>query len=251
MSGHLRKKFPGAYKIYQEILGEIYYEVLGSGPFVRSLSRRRLRRLEDASTDPIETAMTFRGIGPYKTIRPFQIQSEIAALYEAVKELSPRVIGEIGSDMGGTLYLWSRILPPDGFAVSIDLPRFYRKALNRFFTSFFLPGQDIRFVRADSHSLRCREIVRNILGHREFDFLFIDGDHSYEGVKQDFLYFSPFVRPGGLIVFHDICRHNLPETVCGVDRFWAEIKNTYSYREIIENSNQGGGGIGILVYETS
>ena len=35
------------------------------------------------------------------------------------------------------------------------------------------------------------------------DFLFIDGDHSYEGCKGDILGFSPHVRPGGMIAGHD------------------------------------------------
>ena len=44
--------------------------------------------------------------------------------------------------------------------------------------------------------------------HRHFaegslDFVFIDGDHSYEGVKLDILNFLPKVRPGGLIAGHD------------------------------------------------
>ncbi len=34
-------------------------------------------------------------------------------------------------------------------------------------------------------------------------FLLIDGDHSYEGVRDDFELWSPLVAPGGLIVFHD------------------------------------------------
>ncbi len=33
--------------------------------------------------------------------------------------------------------------------------------------------------------------------------LFIDADHSYEGVKQDFELWSPLVEPGGLVLFHD------------------------------------------------
>ncbi len=35
------------------------------------------------------------------------------------------------------------------------------------------------------------------------DLLFIDGDHSYEGVRRDWELFSPHVRPFGVIVFHD------------------------------------------------
>ena len=33
--------------------------------------------------------------------------------------------------------------------------------------------------------------------------LFIDGDHSYEGVKKDYELFWPKLEKGGFIVFHD------------------------------------------------
>ncbi len=35
------------------------------------------------------------------------------------------------------------------------------------------------------------------------DFIFIDGDHSYEGVKTDFDLWFPKLKQGGVIVFHD------------------------------------------------
>jgi predicted O-methyltransferase YrrM len=35
------------------------------------------------------------------------------------------------------------------------------------------------------------------------DLLFIDGDHSYEGVKRDWDLFAPYVKPFGIVVFHD------------------------------------------------
>ncbi|MBC8076825.1 MAG: class I SAM-dependent methyltransferase, partial [Chloroflexales bacterium] len=35
------------------------------------------------------------------------------------------------------------------------------------------------------------------------DMLFIDGDHSYAGVKFDFDRFGAQVRPGGVIILHD------------------------------------------------
>lgn len=34
-------------------------------------------------------------------------------------------------------------------------------------------------------------------------FMFIDGDHSYEGVRQDILNYYPLLAPGGMMLFHD------------------------------------------------
>ena len=38
---------------------------------------------------------------------------------------------------------------------------------------------------------------------KTIDFAFIDGDHSYEGVKQDWEIISPRMSPFGVVVFHD------------------------------------------------
>lgn len=37
----------------------------------------------------------------------------------------------------------------------------------------------------------------------EVDLVFIDGDHSEDGCERDWLDWSPFVAPGGHVVFHD------------------------------------------------
>lgn len=37
----------------------------------------------------------------------------------------------------------------------------------------------------------------------QLDFVYIDGDHSYEGVKNDLAAFFPKVKPGGLIIGDD------------------------------------------------
>lgn len=53
------------------------------------------------------------------------------------------------------------------------------------------------------------EVLRNYSGEvakdwkEPIDMLFIDGDHSYEGVKEDWRLFSPHVRRFGVVVFHD------------------------------------------------
>lgn len=38
---------------------------------------------------------------------------------------------------------------------------------------------------------------------KKFVFIFIDADHSYEHVKEDFELWSPLLVPGGLLAFHD------------------------------------------------
>jgi hypothetical protein len=35
------------------------------------------------------------------------------------------------------------------------------------------------------------------------DLVFIDGDHSYEGVRADYEHWRPFIKPGGRLLFHD------------------------------------------------
>lgn len=77
-------------------------------------------------------------------------------------------------------------------------------------------------VIGNSHSLETVERVREL--GLNYDVIFIDGDHSYEGVKQDYELYKEFLAPGGIIAFHDI-----KDTVwhrslnCYVADFWREI----------------------------
>jgi hypothetical protein len=43
--------------------------------------------------------------------------------------------------------------------------------------------------------------VRRLTSHA--DLLFIDGDHSYAGVKSDWEAYGPMLKPGSIAVFHD------------------------------------------------
>jgi hypothetical protein len=55
-----------------------------------------------------------------------------------------------------------------------------------------------------------------------FDWLYIDGDHSYDGVRRDIEVARTRVRPGGLLIFNDFtiwsiaecCDYGVPYAVC-------------------------------------
>lgn len=249
LSKIMRAKFPKIYAIYQEIVGEVYYEFLGLGPIIRRIAKKRLFEVEKTNSHPVEAAFKFNGIGLYKSIRPVQIKSEISELCRIVADSKPKIICEIGSGVGGSLYLWSKILTTDSLIISVDLPRLYRKSLNRFFYSFFNNSHQVFFLRQNSHSLGCIERLKTILNGRKIDFLFIDADHSYEGVKQDFKDYSRFVKKDGLIAFHDIVKHDLPEAVCNADKFWSEVKSFYKHQEIVADPMQKWAGIGVLYFD--
>jgi predicted O-methyltransferase YrrM len=180
-------------------------------------------------------------------IRPLQVPSELHRFAEIVASICPKRVLEIGTFQGGTLCMFARLSAPRATIVSIDLPggKFgggqsrLRSLLYHMFGKLF---QRMHLIRGDSHSEEVSAKVRDIT--QCLDTLFIDGDHTYEGVKHDFLSYSPLVRPGGIVAFHDIAEH-AQETDCYVSRFWNEVKNSYRYEEIIENPEQGWG-IGVL-----
>jgi predicted O-methyltransferase YrrM len=57
--------------------------------------------------------------------------------------------------------------------------------------------------------------------------LWIDGDHRYESVKQDFLLWEPFVVDGGIIAMHDTIRKKGPKKV-----LWEKIFRSGRFQEI-------------------
>ena len=224
---------------------------------VSKLTLRKLNKLSKSCGEDIACIVDLVFNFEYKhmflpkiDIKPLQIYSEILELANIVFKLKPRYVLEIGTANGGTLFLWSRVSSDDANIISIDLPggsfgggySWWRISL---YKGFAKARQRIYLLRRDSHDYETLYAVKKILGRNKLDFLFIDGDHSYEGVKKDFIMYSPLVREGGVIAFHDIVKHP-PETGCEVEKFWNEIKHSYRHREIINDLNQKWAGIGVI-----
>ncbi|MBP7937406.1 MAG: class I SAM-dependent methyltransferase [Phycisphaerae bacterium] len=183
-------------------------------------------------------------------MNPMQVPEEIIHLLRMLAREQTRRMLEIGTANGGTLFLFCRTLPDNAWIMSVDLPRGafgggYPRWKVPVMRSFAKPGQQLHLLRANSH---LKETVAEVAARLEgdsLDFLFIDGDHTYAGARVDFEAYSPLVRRGGLIAFHDVVPH--PSGSGGeVHKFWREIRDDYVHHEFVANPGAGYG-IGVLV----
>lgn len=60
--------------------------------------------------------------------------------------------------------------------------------------------------------------------HHPIDFLFIDGDHSYQAVQADIQVWLPKVKVGGLVGFHDYREDFFPGVVQAVDEYMGDYE---------------------------
>ena len=181
-----------------------------------------------------------------------QVENEIVPFLDFVAKHAPVVIGEIGLKHGGNSFMFLRKLQNAELYLGMDLVleninklKFYRR-----------PSQTMHILEGNSQLPEVVNRAKRYLGDRRFDFLFIDGDHEYDGVLEDLIQWYPLVRPGGLIAFHDIVPDQETRTGKkdegsqlwggGVHKLWANIKSHFECNEFVDDWEQGGFGIGVI-----
>lgn len=115
---------------------------------------------------------------------------------------APTAILEIGIEKGGTLKVWEQLLKQDKNSILIGID--VNPSVN---WDIKESNVKIEIIKGNSHDENVLNDVKNILikmGDREFDFIYIDGEHTSSAAKMDFEWFSKLVRKNGLVGFHDI-----------------------------------------------
>jgi len=112
---------------------------------------------------------------------------EVALLWKCVKRSYGNIL-EIGRRYGGSTFLIQSIARYEREIVSVDLENNIHPFLEKQFTS------NVHFLTQNSRI--------PILGY-EWGLVFIDGDHSKEGVGADLKTHWPRIARGGLIAMHD------------------------------------------------
>ena len=227
-------------------------------PALAPLAARRVRsRADQAVTvdDLLELTFEFQPFGI--TMNPLQSRWEFRQLLEELAGVCPKAMLEIGTAKGGSLLSFSQLCAPDAHIVSVDLPRGpfgggYPLWKVPLYKAFARPGQRLDLVRGDSHSASTFAHVQSLLGGRKLDFLFIDGDHRYQGVQSDFETYKSLMRPGGIIALHDIAapRPDRPLTNGNnpgdVPRFWADLTKEHPGQTFVDPAGHGCFGIGLI-----
>lgn len=221
---------------------------------------------EEGLEDILDTVLEVEPGSPF-SVEISQLREEIRGLAEAVAAEEPETVLEIGTLRGGTFYVWSRHLDTAEHLVSLDLPGRDLKQRRDELLHEFAPSKEIDVVRGNSHEKETFEETAETL-EDEVDFLFVDGDHTYEGVKDDFETYKELTAEDAIVAFHDIVPHARKKKECkrrlreydgledrhvavgnpdwGVSKFWDEIKDDYETKEIIAHPKQLGKGVGLL-----
>lgn len=116
------------------------------------------------------------------------------------------------------------------FRSNLDSGNFYEKGdylstIKSVFERFDLDIETIRFIKGYSSDTDILEQVEN----KKFHAIYVDGDHTFEGVTKDIINFSPLIYKNGLLIMDD-SSCNIPGT-----KFWKGHQSVSDACEIIED----------------
>jgi predicted O-methyltransferase YrrM len=123
---------------------------------------------------------------------------------------------EIGSASGGNVFVFNKYFNIKNIVIIDDNNHPKHK-----FRKNILKDIEYKEFIGDSKSDESINFIKNL--DMEFDILFIDGDHSYNGVKLDTMNYLYYVKENGYVIFHDTITKACP----GIKQWVSELKEGF------------------------
>ncbi|HEY3308060.1 MAG TPA: class I SAM-dependent methyltransferase [Desulfuromonadaceae bacterium] len=185
-------------------------------PEITGLSVQEIASITSSDPSPEERFM----LNSLNCIEGLMLEKEALALFRICKRLPNKAkILEIGSYQGGStlaighaiantdieLYCldpWSNYFDQGDFAgferskISDDF-----RIINNFIKNTAFISDNLRMLRGKSSAFA------EMLEGMEFDFIFIDGAHDYDSVRNDIKIAFSAIKPGGFLCGHDFHNH--------------------------------------------
>lgn len=153
----------------------------------RSAFGAYLKEFEQASKRYIDRAPSL----PQGLVEGCRLYSDRYRMLETLPQGG--VVGEVGTDRGDfAARIVAATHPRTLHIFELDISRINPDNIS----SLVADGTCQLHVGDSSEQLRA-------LPNQSFDWIYIDGDHGYEGVKRDIAAAAPKIKPGGLMVFND------------------------------------------------
>ena len=191
--------------------------------------------------------------------RAGQDEAELSWLIAIFQAKPVRRYLEIGARYGDSFYRIMSELPIGSTGLAVDLPGDVwgksdsEKHLRAAARELTAGGRPCEVLTGDSHLPAMLQAVR---ARAPFDAIFIDGDHRYEGVSDDF---DDYGGMAPIVAFHDIAEigeaFRSKRLEVGVPRFWQELRREVEqagrgyelHQYITDRGPRAGGGIGVLL----
>lgn len=202
---------PMGYSPWRESLSNLGHSLLGRG------NAERLRLLY--------RGWRYRRIMDYIPIDGWLAHGEAITLYETARLLEgdAPVVAEIGSWQGKSSIVIAKGLQDRGGGRLYCIDPFNADGDDASLHDYANRKSRTRGTLLDAFNRHIEtagvvDLVTTLPGYSHdvvqsfphvIDFLFIDGNHAYEAVRKDFEDWSPKVKPGGYIAFHDVSFNNL------------------------------------------
>jgi len=180
-----------------------------------------------------------------------QAPAELAGLAALLRELGATSFLEIGSRHGDTLFELAMLVPSLTRFMAVDLPggRWGRRGsesnLDRTVWLLRRMGREAEAVYGRSTD---QAVIDKARGAGPWDFVLIDADHTYNGVKTDWLAYGPMAAKA--VAFHDIVgqgKRNITGLKIEVPRLWQELKaEGRPVREFVDPPARMGIGVVLL-----